>query len=104
MACWTATNQSAPGALGTGSSFAASRTNHQLQQLVVPNRVSHELTPAVYAALQQLQQQLRICEVGKAVDSYRFVCPQYAQLLVMLLHTTDSKQTSDTIDGTIDDL
>jgi hypothetical protein len=43
-----------------------------------------EFSPHCKQELQELQQQLYICEVDKAASSCCFMCPQYAQLMVLL--------------------
>ena len=43
-----------------------------------------ELTPDIAVALSDLKQRLLICEVDKAANTCCFMCPKYAQLLVLL--------------------
>lgn len=87
-----------PDMVHTLSDSAAVWTQYQLQQ-GWHDEVTDEMTDEVHAALRQLQQQLHICEVDKAANTCCLICPQYAQLLVLLrlLKTADFEQTRDSM-------
>jgi hypothetical protein len=69
------------------SQSAEAWTLYQLQ-LAAPQQ--NEFSSSVKTALKSLQQQLHICEVDKASNTPCFICPQYAQLLVLLRLVTSS--------------
>jgi hypothetical protein len=64
------------------SQSAEAWTMYQLQHANPAQ--TDELNPAVLQDLTRLQQHLHICEVDKAANTPCFICPQYAQLLVLL--------------------
>jgi hypothetical protein len=76
VAAWTAEQLGRTGDRGMTSAGAAAVTFWQHGGSAEPDSTS--------AALANLQRSLHICEVDKAASTPCLICPQYAQLLVML--------------------
>jgi hypothetical protein len=75
-----------------GEGTATGRQQQQQPGMLACN----ELTPDTAAALRDLQRSLHICEVDKAANTPCLICPQYAQLLVLLrlLASSDFEPTA----------
>lgn len=68
----------------TARRSASNWTRHQLSLRQAEPEAVAELTDSIMSDLADLQSKVLICEVDKAANTCCFICPKYAQLLVLL--------------------